>query len=93
MIFIPNFGELEGFCQGILILKHFWGNFLRKIGWFKILGVAVSPACPAIACGEGGSNVEEAKEQPFSIGHLVRIVVVYASILSTSKFALSCLML
>jgi hypothetical protein len=31
--------ELGGVCQEILILLYFWGYFLRKIGWFKILEV------------------------------------------------------
>jgi hypothetical protein len=39
---------------------YFRSQFLRKIGWFKILEIAISPACPAIACGDGGSNVEGA---------------------------------
>jgi hypothetical protein len=28
--------KLDGFCQGILIPLYFWGQFLRKIGGFKI---------------------------------------------------------
>ncbi len=31
--------KLEGFCQGILILLYFWGQFMIKIGSFKILEV------------------------------------------------------
>jgi hypothetical protein len=41
MIFIPKLGKLEGFCQGILIIWYFWGEFLKKIGWFKILEVGI----------------------------------------------------
>ncbi len=43
MIDINYLVKLEGFCQGILIQVYFWDEFLRKIGWFKILEVAVSP--------------------------------------------------
>ena len=49
MNFIIDFNylvKLEGFCQGFLILWNFWSEFLKKIGWFKILEIAVSPACP-----------------------------------------------
>jgi len=35
--------KLERFCQGILILIDFCGQFLREIGWFKIFEIAVSP--------------------------------------------------
>ena len=49
--------KLGGFCQKILTQQCFWGQFQRKIGWFKILEIAVSPACPAKASGDGGSNV------------------------------------
>ncbi len=80
MIDINYLVELEGVCQGILIQLYFWGNFLRKIGWFKILEIAVSPACPAKASGDGGSNVEGAKSHTDSIGHLVRIHLEYERI-------------
>ena len=91
MIFVSNLGELGGCCQGNLIPLYFWGQFLRKIGGFKILEIAesperdrraVSPACPAIACGDGGSNVEGAKGYPDSIGDLVRIHLEYKRILA-----------
>jgi len=39
MIDIKYLVELEGCCQEILIFLYFWGLFLRKIGWFKILEV------------------------------------------------------
>jgi len=65
MIYTTYLVMLEGFCQGILILLYFWGQFLRKIGGFKILEIAVSPACPAKASGDGGSNVEGARSPVF----------------------------
>ena len=84
MIDINYLVELEGDCQGILIQLYFWGNFLRKIGWFKILEIvtnperrrrAVSPACPAKASGDGGSKVEGAKGHPDSIGTLIEYIL------------------
>ncbi len=60
MIFIPNLGELEGFCQGILSLLNFWGQFLREIGCFKILEIAVSPepaGSPELVEGSKGQRV------------------------------------
>jgi hypothetical protein len=64
---------------------YFWGQFLTKIGWFKILEIAVSPACPAIAFGEGGSNVEGAISHLDSIGHVDIIHLVYATFLGLSN--------
>ncbi len=84
MIYISYLVKLEGYCQENLIVSYFWGQFLRKIGWFKILEVAVSPACPAIAYGDGGSNVEGANSHPDSIGHLYRIHLVFATFLGLS---------
>jgi hypothetical protein len=34
---------MEGICQEILIFLYFWDQFMRKIGWLKILEIAVSP--------------------------------------------------
>jgi hypothetical protein len=39
MIDVNYLVEFEGFCQRILTLLYFWSQFLRKIGWFKMLEV------------------------------------------------------
>ena len=86
MIYFNYLVKLNGFCQEILVFLYFWGQFLRKIGWFKIHELvanperrrrAVSLACPAKASGDGGSNVEGAISQPSSIGRINRIHLQY----------------
>ena len=73
MIFVSNLGELGGCCQGNLIPLYFWGQFLRKIGGFKILEIvanpercrrAVSPTCPAIVFTRRRKQRRRGKESP-----------------------------